>query len=253
MTSAQSGQMRPGIHVFDDPEGVARAAAERFVEIAHHSVERSGRFCVALAGGSTPKRVYELLSEKPLRERVSWGDVHVFFGDERAVPPDHAESNYRMASETLLSRVPLRAEHVHRIRGEGDAAASAKLYEDEMRAVFPGAEWPRLDLVMLGLGEDGHTASLFPGTEALEEAAAWVLGVWVEKLGAYRITLTATAINHAAHVLLVVSGKGKSVAVRKVIEGGDDSARLPAQLIRPVNGSLEWFVDRAAASDLRKA
>ncbi|HEX5705753.1 MAG TPA: 6-phosphogluconolactonase [Pyrinomonadaceae bacterium] len=249
--AAHTNDAAPSLRTFRDPEATAHAAASRFAEIACLSSNDSGRFSVALSGGSTPKRIYELLSEEPLRAQVPWDDVHIFFGDERAVPPDHAESNYRMASESLLSRVPVPTENIHRIRGEGDAVANASLYEDELRVFFPGAQWPAFDLVMLGLGGDGHTASLFPGADVLGEREAWVAATWVEHLGAYRITLTAGAINHARNLLFVVTGKGKADALREVIEGERDPSRLPAQLITPTNGALEWFVDEAAASRLR--
>ena len=241
----------PEVKVFDDPEGVARAAASRFAELARGAVAGRGLFTVALAGGSTPRRVYELLAGDELRERIEWQNVHVFFGDERAVPADHADSNYRMASESLLSHVPVPERNVHRIEGVGDAAASASDYESEMRGLFgEDAEWPRLDLVMLGMGDDGHTASLFPNTAVLDERRAWVAANWVEKLGAWRVTLTAPAINSARHVLFLVGGAGKAERLREVLKGERDHERLPSQLIRPPDGTLEWFVDRAAASRL---
>ncbi|HYN84519.1 MAG TPA: 6-phosphogluconolactonase [Pyrinomonadaceae bacterium] len=239
------------LRVFRDPEETARAAAENFARTARLSSTASGRFSVALSGGSTPKRIYELLSAAPLRDEVPWGATHVFFGDERCVPPDHAESNYRMAAETLLARVPVPTENVHRIRGEGDAVANASLYEDELRAFFPGSTWPAFDLVMLGLGEDGHTASLFPNSEVLTERGAWAAAAWVERLAAFRVTLTAESVNHARRVMFVVTGQGKSEVLREVLEGERDPARLPAQLIRPANGALEWLVDEAAAARLR--
>src|ERR1051325_6691685 len=175
------------VRVFDDAEGVARASADLFARLSQESVAERGTFSVALSGGTTPRRVYELLASDEYRERVQWPSVHVFFGDERTVPPDHAESNYRMASEALLSRVPLPAENVHRIEGVGDAAANASDYESVMRGFFGDAEWPRFDLVFLGMGDDGHTASLFPGTAALAETRAWVAANWVEKFSTWRI------------------------------------------------------------------
>src|SRR5215210_5720717 len=170
----------PELKVFEDPEGVARAAAARVAELARESVEARGAFSLALSGGSTPRRVYELLAGEEFRGLVDWPSVHVFFGDERAVPFDHADSNFRMANEALLSRVPVPERNVHRIEGLGDAAANASDYESEMRGLFGEAEWPRLDLVLLGMGDDGHTASLFPQTAALEEQRAWVAANWVE-------------------------------------------------------------------------
>jgi 6-phosphogluconolactonase len=240
----------PSVRVFADPEAVARAAARRFAGLAREAVDERGAFSVALSGGSTPRRVYELLAGDDFRGQVGWRGVHVFFGDERTVPHDHADSNYRMANEALLSRVALPAENVHRIEGLGDAAANASDYESVMRGFFGEAEWPRFDLVMLGMGDDGHTASLFPGTDALAERRAWVVANRVEKLNAWRITLTAPAINAARHVLFLVTGAGKAARLREVLKGGRDPARLPSQLIRPGDGTLEWFVDRAAASRL---
>jgi 6-phosphogluconolactonase len=156
-----------------------------------------------------------------------------------------------MASEALLSRVPLPPENIHRMTGEGDAAANARLYEGELRSFFEGEPWPALDLVLLGLGDDGHTASLFPHTPAIAEREAWVAANWIEKLDAYRLTLTAPAINHAARVAFVVTGGAKAAALAEVVEGPRDPLRLPAQLIRPRNGAPDWFVDEAAAAQIR--
>ena len=240
----------PGVRVFADAEEVARAVAERFAELARASVAGRGVFSVALAGGTTPRRVYELLAGEDFRSQVPWEGVHVFFGDERAVPPDHADSNYRMAHEALLSHVTIPQRNVHRMRGEGDAAANASLYEDEMRAFFGEVDWPRLDLVMLGMGDDGHTASLFPNTPALEEQRAWAVANWVEKFDAWRVTLTAPAINRSRHVIFTVTGAGKAARLAEILKGERDPTRLPSQLIEPSDGKLEWFVDRAAAASL---
>ena len=240
----------PKVTILEDAEAVARAAAERFAELAQQSIGERGRFAVALSGGSTPRRAYELLAGEDYRGRVDWPKVHVFFGDERMVPADSAESNYRMASEELLSRVPVPPENIHRINGLGDALANARLYEDELRTFFNDALWPSFDLVLLGMGDDGHTASLFPGTLALDEQAAWVAANWVEKLNAYRVTLTAPAINRAAHVLFLVTGANKAGPLAEVLKGELEPGRLPSQLIRPPDGSLEWLVDKAAAARL---
>jgi 6-phosphogluconolactonase len=241
----------PRPQVFDDPERVARAAARRVVELASSAIKERGVFSIALAGGTTPRRVYELLAGEEFRDSVDWPNVHVFFGDERAVPFDHPDSNFRMANEALLSHVRLPERNIHRIEGLGDAAANASDYESEMRGLFGDeAEWPRLDLVLLGMGDDGHTASLFPNTAALDERRAWVAVNWVEKLGAWRVTLTAPAINAARHVIFLVNGAGKAERLREVLKGEHDPSRLPSQLIRPHDGTLEWFVDRAAAAGL---
>ncbi len=247
-----TGDTNSNIKIYDDAEAVAQAATARFVEIVKAALEEQGSFSVALAGGSTPKRIYELLASDHWRDSVRWDDVHIFFGDERCVPPDHHDSNYRMANEALLSRVPLPIANVHRMIGEGDAVANARRYEDELRSYFGDEQWPRFDLVMLGMGDDGHTASLFPGSEALKENSAWVVANWVEKFDTYRITLTAPAINHARHIMFNVTGAGKAERLPEVIRGARQPERLPAQLIRPVEGQLEWFVDRAAAEKLNE-
>jgi 6-phosphogluconolactonase len=240
------------IQIFADANEVARAAARRFVEHARATIETHGRFSIALAGGSTPKRVYELLAGEDFGAELDWSGVHVFFGDERCVPPDDADSNYRMANEALLSRVALPAENIHRMRGEGDAVANARLYEDELRGFFGDeAAWPEFDLVMLGMGDDGHTASLFPGTHALDVRSAWVAANWVEKFDAYRVTLTAPAINHARHVMFIVTGAGKAERLQEVLHGAPDPHRLPSQLIQPRAGALAWFLDEAAAAKLK--
>ena len=245
-----TSEARPRVQVFDDAEAVARGAAERFVELGQAAIDARGCFSVGLAGGSTPKRTYELLASEAYREQLNWSKVHIFFGDERCVPPDHSESNYRMANEALISRVSIPPPNVHRINGLGDAVANASLYEDELRTFFNPASWPRFDLVLLGMGDDGHTASLFPGTKALAERQAWVAANWVEKFSTFRITLTAPAINHAANIVFLVSGTSKAERLSEVLRGARDPTKLPSQLIQPERGSLEWLVDKAAASQL---
>lgn len=238
------------IRILENDEEVARAAANYFVDLALSSISIVGRFTVVLSGGSTPRRAYELLATKDYKNRVAWPKVHIFFGDERCVAATDATSNYRMANEAMISRLPIPTQNIHRIAGEGDAVANASLYQSDLQTFFDDAPWPRFDLVLLGMGDDGHTASLFPGTRALDERSAWVLANWVEKLNAYRITLTAPAINHAANVLFLVTGAGKSKALRRVLRGARDPQKLPAQLIQPSEGSLLWFVDEAAAGEL---
>lgn len=242
----------PQVLTFDNPQEVARAASDRFVEIAHAAIDERGRFSVALSGGSTPKRSYELLASEDYRDKLDWPKVHIFFGDERCVPPDDGESNYRMANEAMLSHLPIPARNIHRIQGVGDAAANARLYEDELRTFFNDAEWPRFDLVLLGMGDDGHTASLFPGSAALTELEAWVAANWVEKFKAYRITLTVPAINHAAHIAFLITGESKADRLAEVLEGENVSEQFPSQLIKPVNGSLEWLIDKAAKAGMNK-
>ena len=246
----ESPQASSHVRVFDQAADVAAAAANGLVSVAKAAIADSGRFTVALSGGSTPTSAYQLLAGEKYRSEFDWSKTHIFFGDERSVPPDDPESNYRMVNEALLSRVPVPEENIHRIKGVGDVVANARLYEDEMRTYFNEALWPRLDLVLLGMGEDGHTASLFPGTLALNEQSAWVTANWVEKLGAHRVTLTAPAINYAAHIVFLVTGQNKAERLREVLEGEYDPVRLPAQLIKPVDGSLEWFIDKAASARL---
>jgi 6-phosphogluconolactonase len=236
-----------------DAEAVARAAAAEVTAIASAAVRERGRFTVALAGGTTPRRLYELLADpdQPWRGQVAWDRVHVFFGDERHVPPGHPESNYRMAHEALLRHVVVA--RVHRIPGElPDAARAAAAYQAELEVAF-GLDAradppPSLDLVLLGLGADGHTASLFPGSGALEERRAWVAAPFVERLGASRITLTLPVLVRAGRVVFVVAGAGKAGAVEKTFACPPGSTATPAARVRPAAGRLTWIVDRAAAS-----
>ena len=236
------------IQVLETPEQVAQAAAERFMAHAQDAIVDHGLFSVSLAGGNTPRRMYEVLGAESFRTHVDWSQVHLFFGDERCVPPDHPDSNFHMAKHTLISRVSIPLQNVHPIRGDGDPIKNAQLYEAELKLFFPERPWPRFDLVLLGMGDDGHTASLFPGTAALKESRAWVVANWVEKLKEYRITLTAPALNGASHVLFLVTGAAKATALAEVLSTARDPERLPAQLIKPESGSLTWLVDAQAAS-----
>lgn len=235
----------PEILIFDNPEELATAAAVKFLELSRSFIARQGRFSVALAGGNTPRRVYELLATDEFKTQIQWRDVHLFFGDERPVTQDHPASNFGMALAALIPHVPIPASNVHPIPGEGDSYANGQLYEKELKAFFPNALWPRFDLVLLGMGEDGHTASLFPGTAALAERIGWVVANWVEKLGEFRITLTVPAINAAANIIFLVTGEKKAVVLAEIFGKEFEPARFPAQLIRP-QGSLIWMVDAAA-------
>lgn len=248
---------RPDIRILARGEELSRAAAEQFVHLATQAVAASGRFAVALTGGTTPKGLYHLLADEGagFRPRVPWDRLHVFWGDERHVPPDHRDSNYRMAHEAMLSRVPVPPQDVHRIKAENpDAGQAADEYAGELRHFFrPGAgRFPRFDLILLGMGPDGHTASLFPGTEAVREQVRWVAAPWVEKLRAHRITLTPPVLNNASCTIFLVSGEEKAEALRAVLQGDHQPDRFPAQVVRPVDGRLLWLVDRAAARLLRR-
>src|SRR5258708_17360788 len=241
--NAKSVSMQ-NIKVLPDTSTLYRAAAEEFIRCARKSVADHGRFCVALSGGSTARGVYSLLAERP--GDLPWSNIFVFFGDERHVPPDHPDSNYRMAQEALLSSVPISAANVFRIRAELAAKQAAQEYEDQLRSFFglkPG-ELPRFDLILLGLGDDGHTASLFPGSAALNETSRLVVANRVEKFQQYRITLTFPVINHSAEIMFLVSGAGKAQILKEVLSKGEE---YPAQRVRPENGALLWFVDRDAA------
>ncbi len=232
---------RSDIHVFENPRELARAAAETFVEEAAKSIREKGGFTVALAGGSTPKALYELLATE-YRDALEWEEIHAFFGDERIVPPDHEDSNYRMAQHALLSQVPVGS--VRRMRGELDPREAAALYEQELRTFFGGP--PRFDLVLLGIGEDGHTASLFPNTPALDVTDRFVVENPVEKLGTVRLTLTLPAINAAKRLVFLVAGEGKAGALEKVLEGDTNPHDYPAKLVWQEDEAT-WMVDRAAA------
>ncbi|MBA3424728.1 MAG: 6-phosphogluconolactonase [Rubrobacteraceae bacterium] len=230
------------ILVYEDKVDLAEAAARDFARRAGEAIDERGRFAVALAGGSTPKATYETLARDYAGE-VDWGRVHVFFGDERAVPPSHEDSNYRMAKDALLDHVSVGS--VHRMRGELPPEEAAASYEEELRSFF-GEVTPRFDLILLGIGGDGHTASLFPGTAALEVADRLTVANPVLKLETTRITLTAPAINAARAVVFLVAGEDKAEALREILEGDADPRPYPAKLVRP-DGDLAWMVDRTAA------
>jgi 6-phosphogluconolactonase len=231
------------LRVYDDARQLSEAAARMFVEEARRRIDESGRFAVALAGGSTPKATYEILARGyggP--EDLDWSKVHAFFGDERSVPPDHEDSNYRVAQEALLSHVPVGS--VHRMRGEMEPREAAALYEEELEEFFGGP--PVLDLVLLGIGEDGHTASLFPDTPALDARDRWAVENPVEKLNTTRLTLTVPAVDAARKVAFLVAGEGKAEALEEILEGDANPHKYPAKLVRP-EAEVAWMVDRAAA------
>jgi 6-phosphogluconolactonase len=245
--------------VLPDPEALALAVAAAVVAEARIAVKRTGRFSVALSGGSTPRRAYELLGRPPFADSVPWALTHVFWGDERCVDPSDAQSNERMVREALLDQVPVPSDQVHALRCSGPAllaGEAAEEYEGVLRA-----HGPAMDLVLLGLGEDGHTASLFPGADTLDDQGRWVLPTLHDAVGgtaaglSRRVTLTASYINQAASVFFVVSGKAKAGVLRQVmaeeaILGHRPANMLPAQMIHPSKGRLRWLVDVEAASEL---
>lgn len=243
----------PVVRVFADPEGVARAAAEEFERRVLQKVQSHGDFAVALSGGSTPKRLYALLATPPFADTMPWERVHFFWGDERAVAPEHPDSNYGTAREALFDRISIPPGNVHRIPAEQpDPETAASAYESTLRRFFrlASAALPRFDLIFLGMGADGHTASLFPGSDALRETRRLVVAPWVEAVGSHRVSLTCPVINNAACIVFLVTGAEKAEPLRRVLETEDGGAELPARLIRPRDGELFWFVDRAAAARL---
>lgn len=247
------------IQIFADPALVARAAAEHFVSLQPRTV--------ALSGGSTPRVLYELLADpnEPFRERIPWDEVHFFFSDERHVPPDHPDSNFRMVNEALFSRVPLPPQNIHRVLAENPNAEEVAVnYETDLRRFFAegienrisepdvagrsfGGAIPAFDLLFLGLGEDGHTASIFPGSEVLHEAKRWVAAPWVEKFNSYRITMTLPVLNNGKSIVFLVTGASKAEILRTLMNTDRNPDLYPAQAISPTNGAVSWLVDEAAA------
>jgi 6-phosphogluconolactonase len=242
------------IRIVDNGEAVSRQAAEMLVSLVLEKLKTNDSFAVALSGGSTPKNLFSILAnDETLRNRMPWDRIHFFWGDERHVPPDHQDSNYHMTNEAMLSRVPVPSENVHPIQGGNpDAGKAAEEYEQELRTFFKleAGELPQFDCVFLGMGTDGHTASLFPGTKALHERERLVVSNWVDKFQSYRITMTAPVLNNADMVIFLVSGEEKAEPLRAVLEGEKQTDLFPSQLIEPTHGKLLWLLDQAAARQL---
>jgi 6-phosphogluconolactonase len=237
------------------PQDLFQAAADEVIRAATDAVAQRGRFTIALSGGSTPKNLYTLIAANA-SANLPWDRMFFFWGDERHVPPDDPDSNYRMAKESFLSKVAIPPGNIFPIPAENpDASAAAETYEQTLRTFFalaPG-EFPRFDLILLGMGPDGHTASLFPETAALQEKSRLVVANWVEKLNASRITLTLPVLNAARCVAFLVSGTDKAAVLHEVLEGSAPPEKYPSKLVQPDEGRLIWFVDRAAASGLSAA
>lgn len=229
--------------IAEDDRTLAERAAARFVELVNEAVRSRGEAAVSLTGGTTPKRMYELLATEPWREQVPWDRVQLHWGDERHVAPDHKDSNFGMAWQALVMHVPIPASNVHRILGERPAEEAARLYEQELPE--------RFDVMLLGLGEDAHIASIFPGSPVLHSNGRRVAAVWIDKLNTYRITLMPRVILDSTHIMLVVSGASKAPAVAAAFEAPDDPDRYPVHLLRGAGDRVEWFIDAAAARDLR--
>ncbi len=238
------------IKVYPDLESLSRAAAALLVEQANLAVAARGRFSVALSGGNTPRRTYELLASLPFKEQAPWHRMHIFWGDERCVPLDDPRSNARMAKEAWLDHVSIPEGQIHFLNCATVPAEGARQYEAQLRQFFAGRP-PRLDLVLLGLGDNGHTASLFPGTPVLKETERWASEVYVAEQDLYRVTLTAPFINQAALVTFLVAGAAKAEVLRDILHGPRDPDRLPAQLIALQAGEVLWLTDLKAAAKVK--
>lgn len=235
------------IRVAPDVAGLARQAADTIQDIANTAISQAGRFSIALSGGSTPKTLFALLGTE-YAQKIDWKNTHIFWSDERCVPPDDADSNYMMARETLLDHVPLPAANINRIKGELPPEVGAVQYEAVLHTFFHN-QLPRFDIILLGMGDDGHTASLFPGTEAVNERQRWVIPNHVTTAKqTWRITFTVPVINNAANVMFLIAGSGKAERLKQVIQGAFTPNELPSQLVKPTDGNLIWAVDHAAAS-----
>jgi 6-phosphogluconolactonase len=241
------------LEVYPDQKSLMRAAAEKVVALGDTALTTRGRFTFALSGGKTPRPLYQLLASDEFLPLLDWQQTQIFWGDERCVPPEHPDSNYRMARELLLDYVPLPMDHIYRIKGELEPYQAAEQYDERLHTFFSGragtpeAPLPRFDLVLLGIGDDGHTASLFPHTPGLTEDNKWVTAHWVEKLDAWRLTLTPTALNAASHLLFVVEGANKAEALKAIFDPNTDPMTYPAKLVQPRDGTVTWLVDEAAA------
>ena len=239
------------IIVLDSAEDLFVRAAEEIAHIAGEAICMHGEFNLALTGGTTPARTYELLATR-FELSVDWKEVQFYWGDDRCVPPDDASSNYAMANRTMLSKLKLSPDQIHRIKGEGKPADAAREYEDELRKNFKldNGQFPRLDLMLLGLGDNCHMLSLFPGIPELHEEHRLVVPVEVEDKIRHRVTMTAPVMNNSARILFLISGANKAAAVKRVLEGQDDPERVPAHLVAPKDGVVMWMMDKLAASQL---
>lgn len=237
------------VHIAGDVDAMSRMAADFFVGIAQQAIAEQGRFVVSLSGGSTPEGLFRLLAEAPYAERIEWPKVYVFWGDERCVPPDSPESNSRMARTALLNQAPVPESQIFPIDGTLPPEAAAALYDIRLREFF---DWgaPVFDLVLLGLGDDGHTASLFPHTPVLTEEKRWARAVFVEKMNSWRVTLTAPALTSARLIAFLAVGEKKAGVLQKVLEGPYRPEELPAQMAARSGAEVHWFLDRSASGKL---
>lgn len=230
-------------------DDLIQQAVELFIRSANDAIRKNGVFTVSLSGGSTPRPLYEALGSPIHRERVDWGKVHLFWGDERPVPPTDPQSNYRMVKEALLDRIDIPETNIHRVLAEMDVRMAAFQYEEELRQFFSG-EWPSFDFIFLGMGQDGHTASLFPGSAGLNEDFRWFIANYAPGMATWRLTLTAPAINAARFILVIAAGGDKAKRLKAVLNGPRDPNEMPIQMIAPADGEMVWLVDEAAGGAL---
>jgi 6-phosphogluconolactonase len=240
------------IQVLSDLDAISHKAAEIFLNLSTNSLPAKESFAVALSGGSTPRRFYRLLGSAPYRNQVGWRRIHFFWADERCVPREHEESNFKTVYDAFLSRVPVPEANIHRIRGEKSPDEAAREYDGAIKAFRGGTEIPVFDLIILGMGEDGHTASLFPGSEALREKKRLAVPVYKGGQEVHRVTLTLPILNNAFQVLFLVSGQSKSKVLSEILEGGEKRSGYPAGLVAPAHGKITWLIDREAAEKLRE-
>lgn len=240
------------IRIFKTIKAVNEAVAELLIDVAKKSVTDRGRFLLCLSGGATPKRLYTLLASPQYQTFMPWKDTYVFWGDERCVPANDKKNNSRMAFDILLSKVDIPSGNIFPVPVELPPDKAAKTYEDTLHNFF-GNETPRFDFILLGLGDNGHTASLFPGTSVLHEELKWVKEVFIEDLDMYRITMTAKFINRARYISFLVTGEEKAMILNTVLTGSYHPQQYPAQLIGPLRGEIYWFIDAQAATILEKS
>ncbi|MEE8190294.1 MAG: 6-phosphogluconolactonase [Candidatus Scalindua sediminis] len=243
--------MEKKIHVYPNKEKLVAATAERVINLIGQAIQENGLCNIALAGGNTPREVYSMLAANSYRDRVDWNGLHLFWGDERMVPPEHQDSNFRMVQQTLLEHIKIPDGNAHRIRGEitpeKAAAEYAELLHDHFRE-----DSPHFDLILLGIGEDGHTASLFPDTDAIEECERHTVAVFVPRLNTWRVTLTLPVLNAAREVIFLVSGSSKSNIIQRIMSVKQPTKDLPATMVNPENGTLRWILDSEAAALINK-
>ena len=241
------------LHIFKTAEELSIDAAKWITNLISFALKKQDRFTIALSGGNTPKKLHKLLAASPYKEQIDWSKLHVFWGDERDVPFQDERNNAKMAYDTLLNYVPVPASQIHIMKTDIPPGQSAVEYEKILHQYFPNTTQPTFDLVLLGMGDDGHTLSLFPGTAAVHEEKAWAISFFLKAQDMYRITLTKTVVNKSSNIAFLVTGNDKATALKEVIKGAYNPDRYPSQVIKPSNGELYWFVDEAAAEMLNES